>query len=100
MAGISLVGVGVAGLVVGSIFGLDTFSKKDESFDHCEGTACDPDGAALRDDARTSATVSTIAFAVGAVAVAGGVILALTAGSADARRSAAKLGPRSLRFAW
>jgi hypothetical protein len=73
-------GVGAVGLGAGSWFGLQTFSKQNESEDHCDGTSCDQTGVDLRDDARSSATLSTIGFAVGAVGVGAGLVLLLTAG--------------------
>jgi len=65
-------GVGVAGLAVGSIFGLMAMSAK--SGGNCDGDLCD---GGTRDKAYPYATVSTIAFVAGAALVAGGVLLVL-----------------------
>jgi hypothetical protein len=77
--------VGVAGLVglgVGAVFGLEAKSKNDASnAGHCDSTGCDPEGFATRNDAISSARVSTVAFVVGAGMLAGGAALVLTAPS-------------------
>jgi len=73
-------GVGVAGVVVGSVFGLMSKSKHDEAEQHCNGSSCsDPQGVDLRSEARARGNVSTVAFIVGAVGLAGGATLWLTA---------------------
>lgn len=78
--GIVLIGVGVAGAGVGTIFGLDTFSKRDQRDQHCRGTKCDITGINLHVAAQNSALTSTIAFAAGGVALGVGTILFLTGG--------------------
>jgi len=80
-------GVGVVGVGVGSWFGLQTFSKQNESDDHCDDTRCDQTGVDLRDEAKSTATLSTIGFAVGAVGVGAGLVLLLTAGGDEAREA-------------
>jgi hypothetical protein len=79
------IGVGAVGLGVGSYFGLQTFSKQNESEDHCSGTTCDQTGVDLRDEAKTTGTISTIAFAAGAVGVGAGLVLLLTADSGESK---------------
>jgi hypothetical protein len=81
-------GVGVAGVAVGSYFGLRTFSKKSDADDHCgsaigekDANACDQRGVDLRDQAKTSGTFSTVGFAVGAAGIGLGVILLVSGGS-------------------
>ncbi len=98
-------GVGVVGVGVGSYFGLRTFSKKSDAGSHCgrsigqsSDTLCDRTGVDLRSQARSSATISTVAFAVGAVGVGAGVVLLLTGhskehGSAQATWIAPAVGP-------
>jgi Tfp pilus assembly protein PilF len=83
--GFVALGVGVVGLGVGSYFGLQTFSKQNESEDHCDGTACDQTGVDLRDEAKTTATISTIGFAAGAVGIGAGIVLLITAGGDSER---------------
>ncbi len=76
--GIVAMGVGGAGLVVGSIFGALALGKNgDADAGPCdaETNICSDEGIGLRDDAVGLATVSTVAFTAGAVlAVAGGVV--------------------------
>ena len=73
-------GVGGAGAVLGSVFGLRAISKNDQSNkpDQCNGDACLPSGGSLRHDARSAGTISTVAFAVSGAALATGVVLLLT----------------------
>ncbi len=79
VSGVVIGGLGLVSIGVGSYFGIATFDKQSESEDHCVETRCDAAGVALREDAATFATVSTATFVVGGVAVAGGLVLALTA---------------------
>ena len=111
VVGFIAAGVGVAGLAVGTIFGLNASSKL--SAPQCDTAAkvCDP---GVIDDAKSAATVSTIGFVAGGVLLAGGVTLVLlspkagqsaTAETKSARLSAAPLvgtkgGGLSLRGAW
>jgi hypothetical protein len=84
-----VLGAGAVGLGVGGYFGLETFSKQNQSEDHCTGTACDQTGVDLREQAKMTATISTIAFAAGAVGLGAGIILLVTAdggGERAARR--------------
>lgn len=89
-AGLAVGGVGLAGVVVGSIFGVRTFQKKGEiTLKDCDvHNTCNAAGVALQEDAHRSATISTVAFAVGLTAVAGGVALVATSGSSAQPRSA------------
>jgi hypothetical protein len=82
---ISLGSVGVAGIVVGSVFGMQARSKwrDDVVLKSCDGgviTQCDLDDANARlekSGARTDATISTVTFVVGGVALASAALLAL-----------------------
>lgn len=79
-AGLILLGVGAAGVAVGSIFGVRALGLKgDSSFSCRTNDHCGQEGLALRESARVSGTASTIAFAAGGALVAGGVVLYLTA---------------------
>jgi hypothetical protein len=73
-------GVGVAGAVVGAVFGLQAMSKKDEADAACPSVRCS-DAAAVQtsQDALTAGTISTIGFVVAGVGLAGGTVLWLTA---------------------
>jgi hypothetical protein len=92
--GIALGAVGLAGVVVGSVFGATTLSKKSAIGVHCDATgACDDEGFGLQQDAHRAATVSTIAFVVGGVALAGGVVLVATSGGGASPKPRAWLAP-------
>jgi serine/threonine-protein kinase len=89
--GLAVGGAGVVGVALGTVFGLDAKSKLDDSGAHCgAGNVCDAAGVELRDDAIGAGTRSTIAFVVGGVMLAAGVILYFTA-----PRSTAFPTPRS-----
>jgi hypothetical protein len=78
-------GVGVAGLVVGGIFGLRAISLKSDRDALCSGdNLCDPSGVTKDRHARDTATVSTIGFIAGGALLAGGVVLVLSAPRASA----------------
>lgn len=75
-------GVGVTGLAVGAIFGLSALSKNADAKDECRPEApskCTARGVSLGDEAKGAANVSTIAFAIGGVALATGAVLWLSA---------------------
>ncbi|WP_437671116.1 hypothetical protein [Sorangium sp. So ce131] len=73
-------GVGLAGVAVGSVFGLIASSRWNKAQDdHCRTeTLCDAQGVALVDDAKGAATLSTVGFVVGGVGLAAGVALFVT----------------------
>jgi serine/threonine-protein kinase len=94
--GVVLAGAGLVGLAVGAAFGVVAMSKEnDATSNHCPHQPfCDAQGVQLGQDAKSAATVSTVAFAAGAAAVAGGVVLWFTApgpGSPNAGQPAAAL---------
>ena len=70
---------GLAGLVVGGVFGARAFSKWDEALGYCDEhdvTRCDLDQAnPLKEEARQAADVSTATFVVGGAALAGAALL-------------------------
>jgi hypothetical protein len=74
-------GVGVAGLAVGTVFGLSARSKwnKSQSDGRCTDDGCNREGFDLAEDARKAAGVATVSFGVGLLGVAGGAVLWLTA---------------------
>jgi len=77
-----MAGGGLIALGVGAGAGLVAIDKAGEADDHCPQTdACYDEGIALREEARDAAAVSTVGFAVGAGALAGALVLWLTAGS-------------------
>jgi hypothetical protein len=93
VAGWIIGGAGLVGIGVGSVFGLMTFSKQGDSDAFCEGVRCTQEGVDLREGASTTATISTIAFAVGGAAVAGGLVLVLTAGGDTPQAASAYIAP-------
>jgi serine/threonine-protein kinase len=86
-------GAGILGVGIGSFFGLRAISKNSDAKSHCHlGYYCDDaDGPALADDARSAARLSTISFAIGAAALAGGAILFFTSPSSGQRSPTAHL---------
>jgi hypothetical protein len=78
--------VGVVGLAIGSVFGAISMSKHDSAASHCTNrdNPCDPTGVAVGGEAQSAGDVSTVAFVLGAAALAGGVTLWLIAPSTHA----------------
>jgi hypothetical protein len=99
-----LAGVGAAGIVAGSVFGVLTFTQKSAGDSHCSGAFCDASGLSSQDAAHTSATISTVAFAVGLVALAADAVLLLTrphavrAGTGESTRGGAGAASLALSF--
>jgi hypothetical protein len=75
LPGAILGGVGVAALAVGTAFGISAQNGYEASNANCEGNRCTQTGIDQRDTAHEKATVSTIAFSVGAVVLATGIVL-------------------------
>ncbi|WP_394842813.1 hypothetical protein LZC95_37795 [Pendulispora brunnea] len=98
IGGIIAGGTGLALIGAGAVFGMIAKSKNDDASKLCNGSACnDKEALNLTDDARRAATISTIGFVAGGVAVAGGLLLYFLA--PDNKRSAAlqitpKVGPQ------
>lgn len=89
--------LGVAGVAVGSVFGLKSKSKHDDAESHCDGGNCfDTDGVALREDARSAGNVATVAFIVGGVGLAGAAVLWFTGGPSDEPKTGLVIGPGRL----
>jgi hypothetical protein len=102
-----LLGAGVAGVAVGSIFGAKVLSKKSSLDQVCgEKSRCPPTAQGDIDSMRSAATLSTVGFAVGGVALGAGVIMLIvsksSSSSADAKTSPAQatlmplVGPTSI----
>ncbi|MEO5727356.1 MAG: hypothetical protein ABI134_10530, partial [Byssovorax sp.] len=82
--GVALGGVGLVGVGLGTYFGLKAGSLDDDANAGCrpeDPTKCTAVGAALGADAKQAALGSTLSFALGGAAVAGGLIVFLTAPS-------------------
>jgi hypothetical protein len=85
-------GVGLAGIGVGSVFGLMSRSSWSSSQSECPSSSNCPQHAQAvsdHDAASTRAVISTIAFAAGGVALAAGAVLWFTA-----PRTTSETGPR------
>jgi hypothetical protein len=82
-AGYVLIGVGVVGLMVGSVFGLVAMGKKATLDTQCGSNknSCPPDAQSSIDSMKSAATGSTIGFAVGGVGLVGGIALAIAGGA-------------------
>jgi hypothetical protein len=96
--GIVVTGIGGVGLGVGVATGLAALNKKNTLDERCStvnGTRrCDQQGLDAADSGKTFATVSTVAFAVGGVAVAAGVYLLLS-NKSDETSVGAAVGTRA-----
>lgn len=79
--GLALGGVGAATLVAGVVVGAVALAQGDAAKAHCYegGKACDAEGVSLDQAAKTSATISTVGYAVGAGVLAAGVLIWLVA---------------------
>lgn len=102
--GLTLAGVGIVGLASGVVFGIVTLNKKSKIEDLCGGSAgqCSaPPGSvdAERESASTSATISTVSFIAGGVALVGGGLLYFTAPDPSTAASRAARTTASVRLA-
>jgi hypothetical protein len=90
-------GVGIAGIAVGSAFGLLAKSKNSDALEpqNCRTSMfCTQNGLNLTSQAKTDATLSTVFFIAGGVATAAGVVLVIVAPSSKSSSSAAlRLAP-------
>jgi hypothetical protein len=99
--GLVVAGVGVVGVALGTVFGLQASSKWSDAKEKCRDYpfGCGDDGVSLADDAKSAATISTIGFIAGGVCIAGGAALWLTAGSSsDDKKVSVGIGPGSVRI--
>jgi hypothetical protein len=93
-------GLGVAGLVVGSVFGLRAKSFREDSQEHCDDNACrNQDGANVLRRSIRAGNVSSGAFAIGAVGLAAGALLWFTAPAPNLQVGAG-VGTLQIRGTW
>jgi hypothetical protein len=85
-------GVGAAAIGIGAAFGAMAFAAKSDGNKHCEGTRCDPEGLDRMSAGKRDATISTISFGVGLLAIGAGAVLFFTSKSASPKSGA---DPRS-----
>jgi hypothetical protein len=96
MLGLAIGGVGVVGIGVGAVFGIVAGGKLDDAKTACSAyPTCDRASQvevdAANDSAKSAALVSTIGFIAGGAALAGGIVLYVTAPKSAQPR--ASLGP-------
>ena len=89
-------GLGVAGVAVGTVFGLDSKSKHDDAVHACPAACASQSGVTLWNQARSAGDLSTVGFVVGAVGLAGGAVLWFTARSSEESTVHVGLGPGTL----
>ena len=75
--------VGGVGLAVGAVLGVLAFQKTSETEELCGGTVCPQEYADEVATAQDYGTGSTVAFAIGGLGVAAGLILTFTVGMSD-----------------
>jgi hypothetical protein len=95
--GLIVGGVGLVGIGLGSFFGVQAMNQESDAHTHCRTDLyCSQQGVDLGNSAKTSASVSTLAFIVGGAALAGGVVLYLTAPKRQGPVVGLSVGPGSL----
>jgi predicted outer membrane protein len=88
ITGVALAGVGLVGIVVGSVFGVKTRNKNSDSLLHClpnDVTSCDASGVALREDAYAASRLSTGTFIAGGALLVAGAVTFFSAPSASSK---------------
>jgi hypothetical protein len=75
--------VGIVGVGLGAAFGAAALSSKSAGDSHCAGKFCDAKGLSDESSAHSQATLSTVFFAIGAVALGAGAYLVLTSPSSQ-----------------
>jgi hypothetical protein len=87
IAGLVAAGVGVVGLGIGTVTGLNASSKNNEAEKQCTGKQCPQSALDLTSSAKSAATVSTVSFVVGGVLLAGGLSLFLFGPKGSSKRA-------------
>lgn len=107
VASLVTMGVGLAGVGTGVALLVQAKSKANDADAYCPGTVCSNDAALrMNHDARVAGNLATVAFAAGALAIAGGIVLWLTARSSPSSPSSPSAevalvgGTLRLRGAW
>ncbi len=87
--------VGVVGLGLGTVFGLQAKSNWNDSKSHCTAFpyGCDKEGTDLHSSANSKAAVSTVAFIAGGVALAASAVLWFSADTGKKESVAVGVGP-------
>jgi len=96
VAAIVALGIGVAGVATGSVFGVMAMQKKDDAEKLCPAECADKKGTDAWSDAKQAGTFSTIGFIVGGVGLAGAALLWFTAPSST--QAQVGIGPGSIQL--
>jgi serine/threonine-protein kinase len=93
--GISVAALGVVGVGLGALFGLEAKAKWQDAKSHCSSypDGCSAPSASLQSSASSKAAVSTVAFIAGGVAVGVGAVVWLTADTGKKESVALGFGP-------
>ncbi len=87
--GYALGGLGIASVAAGAFFGIRAIGKNDDAKALCAPTSCtSPDGLDRNSEARSSATISTIAITGGLAAIGVGTFLVLRSRSSGPKHEA------------
>jgi hypothetical protein len=94
IGGIVAGGLGVVGLAVGTVFGLTAIGKNNDSKNGCDKGVCtNADAFQARADARSAATISTVAVVAGGVLAAAGVTLLVMGKPKRSEQGSVSLSP-------
>jgi hypothetical protein len=91
-------GVGVVGIGIGSIFGLQALSKKSSAHDVCPDRCADQSGVDKWNDAVSAGKISTIGFIVGGVGLAGAAAMWFTGKPTQTEKTQVGIGPSGLQL--
>jgi hypothetical protein len=99
---IASAGVGVIGVALGAVFGLQSISKHNDAEQACPGKCATQSGVDLWNSARSAGDISTVAFVVGGAALAAGAVLWFTGAPSSGGGARVGIGPGGiqLRGAW
>lgn len=86
-------GLGAAGIGVGTVFGVLAMNKKDDLANNCANKVCSSEQQSTIDSGKSLATISTIGFGVGVVGLGVGTYLLLSGGSSSSSTRAARITP-------
>jgi hypothetical protein len=102
IAALAVGGVGLVGVVVGSIFGLKAISKHNDAANYCDPLCHDQAGLDVKADAMHASNISTVAFVVGGAALGGAALLWFTDRTEKSIAPQVGIGPSGivLKGAW
>jgi hypothetical protein len=97
VGGYTALAVGGLGIIAGSAFGVSATNKRNELDNQCPDKQCPPSAQSDLDAVKSSATVSTVGFAVGGVGIAAGTALLIVATKGKRERPVARRAPHRVR---